>query len=99
MIEKLYHVWMEPIEKFFRRIDDLGGWPLGKTYVVMHHSLMKNRQCKFMNAKMSTEWWTTICHADRYYEWKLSPLGLDKIRQDGTKGLKKRIRKVMNELL
>ena len=70
----LHHVWTEPIEKFFLRVDKFGGWPLDKKYVCFFHSFEPfGRKCEFGNEPLRTEWWTVVCSVDEYLWWKLSP--------------------------
>jgi len=69
-MNKLKHVWCEPLSNFFARIDECGGWPLGKQYVGFQHS--DERLAGFTDTPRSDGWWTTICHVDDYYFWKLS---------------------------
>ena len=77
---KLHHVWCEPIETFFQRIDECGGWPVGNKYVSFYHST--DRECTFGNINLRTGWWTTIATADEYYFWKLSDEYRAKIREE-----------------
>jgi len=61
------------MEDFMQAIDNTGGWPVGYTYVSFYHALeYSGRYCQFTNNYLQTGWWTTICHADDYYYWKLS---------------------------
>ena len=68
---KLHHVWTEPISEFFKRIDECGGWPIGKKYVGFEHT--DDRHAGFTDNVRCDGWWTTICSSDAYYLWKLSP--------------------------
>jgi hypothetical protein len=77
---RLYHSHPgEKQEDFFKRIDEFGGWPVGKRYVIFAHT--DERECEFSDNYVSTGWWTTICDADEYYTWKLSPEGKAKIME------------------
>ena len=67
---RLHHVWTESDDSFFQRVDDFGGWPLGKKYVSFHHS--DERHCEFGDHYLRTGWWTTVATADDYYWWKIS---------------------------
>lgn len=70
--KKPYHIWCEPIEEFFKRIDSLGGWPVGAKFVTMQHSFERERPCYFNNVNVRDEWNTTISSCDDYYYWKIS---------------------------
>lgn len=78
--QRLHHVWCEDDEKFFARIDQFGGWPVGMKYVSFAHS--DERECEFGNHYLRTGWWTTIATADDYYRWKLSPEAMKKIEKE-----------------
>lgn len=77
---RLHHIWTEPLEKFLARIDEFGGWPVNAKFVTMAHS--DERECEFTDRNMRTEWWTTICSADDYYRWKLSPEMMKEIESE-----------------
>lgn len=73
------HDWMMTDTEFFQRIDSCGGWPLGMRFIsIFHDGPGKGRRCAFGNQRLRTDWWTTICEADDYYWWKLSPDGKQK---------------------
>ena len=77
---ELVHPWGAPEEKFLQMIDDTGGWPVGYTHVsFFHDGPFGNRYCQFTTYPLNTGWWTTVCDADDYYRWKLSPKALKKI--------------------
>lgn len=71
-MNNLYSVRCEPLEDLFKRIDSLGGWPLGQHFVTTIHDLGTRLPCLFTHRRMRDEWYTTICSADDYYWWKLS---------------------------
>lgn len=77
---RLHHVWCEPLAKFLARIDEFGGWPVGKKYVSFAHN--DERECEFGNDYLRTGWWTTICDSDEYYRWKLSPQAIIAIKRE-----------------
>lgn len=83
---KLYQLWGEKDEKFFARIDEYGGWPVGMKYVSFFHSGPDGpRKCEFGNEYLRTGWWTTIAEADDYYLWKLSPQAKAALKLEGRK--------------
>lgn len=83
----LYHLWGEKIEQFYARIDEYGGWPVGKRYVSFYHegpvSTIPGRRCEFSNEYRRDGWWTTIADTDAYYRWKLSPEAIKALRNEG----------------
>jgi hypothetical protein len=76
---------MESDDDFFKRLDALGGWPAGKLYVTMIHTVDTKRPCIFTDKPMHDEWYTTFHSADDYYWWKISPAGKDNFRRAGMK--------------
>lgn len=68
----LYHLWGDTDDEFFKRIDQFGGWPLGKTWVGFDHGVVRHRPCNFYDQEVRTGWVTTIHCADDYYWWKVS---------------------------
>lgn len=79
----LYHLGMsDKQEDFFKRIDDYGGWPLGAKWVGYRHGMEQYRPCTFTDHEVRDEWYTSIYCADDYYEWKLSPERIQKIRDE-----------------
>jgi len=83
--KNLCHIWCEPLQSFFKRIDDLGGWPVNYKYVQFHHS--DNRPCLFSNAYVRNEWWTTVCSSDDYYIYKLSETALNNLKNQAKQEL------------
>jgi hypothetical protein len=83
---RLHHIWCEPKENFFKRIDECGGWELNKPYVAFCHS--DERECVFLDYEIRTGWWTTICHSDEYYTWKLTENAKNKLRAEGAERVK-----------
>lgn len=79
-VPRLVHIWCEPDAKFFARIDEFGGWPVGMNYVSFAHS--SERECEFGNQYLRTGWWTTVATADDYYRWKLSPEAMNAIEKE-----------------
>lgn len=83
----LYHTHCESKDSFFRRIDDCGGWPVDKKYIQFYHDISSNRPCKFANEYVRDEWWTTVADSDEYYQWKLSPEAIERIKREGKQEL------------
>lgn len=81
-MERLYHIWCETKENFFNRIDEYGGWPLNKKYVVFKHVVECERPCYFTDQHIHNEWYTTLYSCDEYYWWKISDKGKGLIEQD-----------------
>jgi hypothetical protein len=79
-MSELHHVWCEPQHKFFQRIDECGGWPVGMKYVSFAHS--DKRECQFGNEYLRTGWWTTIADSDEYFLWKLSDEAKRKLKAE-----------------
>lgn len=81
-IERLTHDWLAPSEVFFEKIDKFGGWPLKAKSVVMKHGT--ERDCYFSELEdVRDEWNTSVCTADDYYRWKLSPKAVEEIKKEG----------------
>ena len=78
--KSLHHIWCEPLEAFFARIDKFGGWPVEKRFVGFVHT--KERKAGFTDEPIRHGWWTTICSSDEYYRWKLSPEAIAKIHRE-----------------
>lgn len=68
--ENLYHVFGDPMQLFFSRIKELGGWPNDKKYVVLVHSLERKRPCYFSNSRISDAWKTVMYDISDYYLWE-----------------------------
>lgn len=79
-LTKLHHKYGEKKEEFFQRIDEFGGWPVGKRYVGFEHS--EQRFADFTDEYVSGGWWSTICAADDYYYWKVSQEFKNRIRKE-----------------
>ena len=80
---ELKHLLGAPEETFLQSIDETGGWPVGYTHVSFYHDgPFGNRYCQFTTYPLNTGWWTTVCNADDYYRWKLSPKALEKIEKE-----------------
>lgn len=69
---KLFNLWCESADDFFTRVEVSGGWPMHCRYVSTYHSLERERECRFGNDYLRTEWWTTAYSRDDYLWWKLS---------------------------
>ena len=80
----LYHLWCEPLEKFLQRIDEFGGWPVNAKQVIYKHTGETQRPCYFSTTEREVrdEWNTTVCFADDYYRWKLTPAAIEKVRKE-----------------
>jgi len=76
--KQLCHEWCETDDSFFKKVDECGGWPLNKKYVMYHHS--EDRRCEFADEYVRNGWWTTLYSTDDYYKWKLSKKAIDEIK-------------------
>lgn len=83
----------EKIEKFFKRLDDRGGWPTGLTHVAYMHVCISEweQPVKFVNGPLNTEWFITFATSDDYYRYKLSPETVRQIKKDGVDEFKRKI--------
>jgi hypothetical protein len=72
MDKTLYQEWLESEDCFFKRVEELGGWPMDQAFVSIFHSINSKRPCEFGNQDLRTGWWTTIYSRDDYLWWKLS---------------------------
>lgn len=76
------------LSEFLNRVKETGGWPDGYEYLQFHHAVeTKDMYCSFTDDPRNTEMWTTICCADDYYEFMLSPERIRKIERRGCKQL------------
>lgn len=82
-INELYYQG-EPLGVMFARIDECGGWPLGKKFLIVQHDIGK-RHCYFLDRSVYDEWNSTLCSSDDYYESKLSPERRQSIVNEGVK--------------
>jgi hypothetical protein len=78
----LFHKYCESQESFFKKIDNLGGWPVGNKFVTFIHSVESERECYFGNEYKRDGWNTTIYSADEYCWWKISDEGRKRIREE-----------------
>ena len=90
----LHIQWMEPMDEFFKRIDSLGGWPIGVRYVVMRHCCDLHRPCYFTDKYQHDEWNTTVCSSDDYYWWKVTKDKKEEIRRDYFSEFKKLVQRI-----
>lgn len=60
--------------ELFKKIDELGGWPVGYGYIGFEHDT--DRDVGFCTENVNTGWWSILYSADDYYMWKLSPKAL-----------------------
>lgn len=71
--KKLFNLWLESEDDFFKRVEECGGWPMEFKYVSIYHTVERERDCEFGNKYLRNEWWTTLYSIDDYLWWKLSP--------------------------
>jgi hypothetical protein len=81
---RLLYYQGEPLSVIFERIDECGGWPAGKKFLIVQHDIGK-RHCYFLDRSVCDEWNSTLCSSDDYYESKLSPERRQSIVNEGVK--------------
>ena len=74
-IPGLYHLSTEPdrLTTLFTRIDQHGGWPLDYKFLIVRHTVERERPLYFSTVPIDNEHNTTIYTADDYHWWKLTP--------------------------
>ena len=80
-VEGIYYLGSDTMEEFFTRIDNCGGWPLGRKFLTVRHTTEDERPCYFSDESIRDEWNTTMFSADEYYWWKMSDEAKEKHRK------------------
>ena len=75
-------LWHPNREELFRRINEVGGWPIGFKFLNMEHTVCPDRRCTFSNTRVRDEWCTSILEEDDYLLWRLPDGVLENIRYD-----------------
>jgi hypothetical protein len=81
-------------EDLFKKIDNIGGFPIGYKYLTMIHGYSP-LSCYFNNVSLRNEMNTTILTADDYYIWKLSDSGRSKLKREAREELLSEIRSIV----